>query len=117
MLRNLPSILCLASSTGVTTSWRNASRPSAPRFVAKVLTQLEPDQTSPTPKQLLPEPLTPRELDVLGLVASGMSNAQIAGHMVVALSTVKKHTNHIFGKLNVRNRTQAVAKARELDLL
>lgn len=63
------------------------------------------------------EPLTERELELLSLVADGQSNKEIAQELFVAVGTVKKHLNNIFGKLNVSNRTQAVARARELNLL
>lgn len=62
------------------------------------------------------EPLTPREMDVLGHIVAGDSNQTIADQLVITLSTVKKHTSNIFGKLNVSNRTQAAARARELGL-
>jgi LuxR family maltose regulon positive regulatory protein len=65
----------------------------------------------------LAEPLTDRELEVLGLLAAGMANQQIATELVVALETAKKHVSHILGKLGAANRTQAVARARELGLL
>lgn len=65
----------------------------------------------------LEEPLTEREQEVLRLIAIGQSNAEIARSLVIALSTVKTHTNSIFSKLGVANRTQAVAKARDLQLL
>ena len=58
------------------------------------------------------DPLTPRELEVTRLICQGLSNAEIAGQLVVAVSTVKKHTNHIYSKLGVKNRTQALLKAR-----
>jgi LuxR family maltose regulon positive regulatory protein len=61
--------------------------------------------------------LSERELDVLRLVAAGRSNQQIAAELVVALSTVKTHLNHIYGKLGVRSRTQALSRARDLGLL
>ena len=67
--------------------------------------------------QPLAEPLSQRELEVLRLVATGMSNRDIARELVLATGTVKKHINNIFTKLNVRSRTQAVAQARELGLL
>ncbi len=63
------------------------------------------------------EPLSPRELEVLRLIASGKSNADVARTLVIAVSTVKTHTNSIFGKLQVTSRTQAVALARDLQLL
>jgi LuxR family maltose regulon positive regulatory protein len=67
--------------------------------------------------QPLLDPLSERELEVLHLLASGASNYEIAEHLVVAVSTVKRHVGNIFSKLPVNNRTQAVARARELGLL
>jgi LuxR family transcriptional regulator, maltose regulon positive regulatory protein len=63
------------------------------------------------------EPLTRRELEVLGLIAAGTPNQEIADQLVVTLATVKKHTSHIFDKLGASSRTQAVARARELGLI
>lgn len=63
------------------------------------------------------ELLHPREQEVLRLVAGGASNRAIATELTVAIGTVKKHLNNIFGKLGVSNRTEAVARARELGLL
>jgi LuxR family maltose regulon positive regulatory protein len=65
----------------------------------------------------LVEPPTTRELEVLGLLAAGASNRAIAEQLVVSQETVKKHLSHLFNKLGVANRTQAVARARELGLL
>jgi LuxR family transcriptional regulator, maltose regulon positive regulatory protein len=63
------------------------------------------------------EPLTERELEVLGLIAAGRPNREIADQLVVTLETVKKHTSHIFSKLGAASRIQAVSKARELGLI
>jgi LuxR family maltose regulon positive regulatory protein len=63
------------------------------------------------------EPLTDRELEVLRLLAAGRSNQRIAHELVVALDTVKKHVTHILGKLGAANRTEAVARARQLGLI
>jgi LuxR family transcriptional regulator, maltose regulon positive regulatory protein len=63
------------------------------------------------------EPLTRRELEVLGLVAAGRPNREIAEELVVTLETVKKHLSHIFDKLGAANRSDAVARARELRLI
>ena len=62
-------------------------------------------------------PLTPRKLAVQRLVAAGMSNGEIAGQLVVASTTVKKHLHNASTKLRARNRTHAAARARELDVL
>jgi len=69
------------------------------------------------PGVALIEPLTERELEVLRLVAPGKTNIEIADELVIARGTVKKHTANIFSKLDVKNRTEAVAKARQLGLL
>jgi len=63
------------------------------------------------------EPLSDREAQVLALVADGRTNAQVAGELYLSVGTVKAHMHHIFGKLLVRNRSQAVARARELNLV
>jgi LuxR family transcriptional regulator, maltose regulon positive regulatory protein len=65
----------------------------------------------------LVEPLTARELEVLQLLAAGKPNQAIAEELVISLDTVKRHVTHILGKLGAANRTQAVARARELGLL
>ena len=65
----------------------------------------------------LVEPLTARELEVLRLLAAGRSNQSIARELVVALDTVKKHVSHVLAKLGAANRTEAVARARDLDLI
>jgi LuxR family maltose regulon positive regulatory protein len=63
------------------------------------------------------DPLTAREMEVLRLMCEGFSNQKIANVMIVSVNTVKKHTSNIYSKLGVRNRAQAVLKARELDLI
>ena len=63
------------------------------------------------------DPLTSRELEVLQMLAAGKSNQAIAGELVVTLDTVKKHVSHVLGKLGAANRTEAVARARQLDLI
>ena len=65
----------------------------------------------------LVERLTSRELEVLEMLAAGRSNQAIASELVVTLDTVKKHVSHVLGKLGAANRTEAVARARELSLI
>ncbi|NTU78582.1 MAG: response regulator transcription factor [Chloroflexales bacterium] len=68
-------------------------------------------------QQLLPEPLSVREREVLVLLAAGATNAQIAEQLIISERTAKKHVINILGKLNAANRTQAVTLAREAGLL
>jgi ATP/maltotriose-dependent transcriptional regulator MalT len=73
--------------------------------------------SSPAAGATLIEPLTERELEVLRLIVQGLSNPAIAERLVISIGTVKTHTNHIYGKLGVVNRVEAVTKAQELSLL
>jgi LuxR family maltose regulon positive regulatory protein len=61
--------------------------------------------------------LSARELEVLRLIAEGGSNQSIADALVISVGTVKSHINRILGKLDARNRTEAVAHARAIGLL
>jgi LuxR family maltose regulon positive regulatory protein len=70
----------------------------------------------PVPSGIV-DPLTSREYEVLEMLAAGRSNQAIARELVVTLDTVKKHVGHVLGKLGAANRTEAVARARELNLL
>lgn len=72
------------------------------------------ESSAPVDKPAL---LSPRELEVLGHIAKGLTNREIAQRLVIAPSTVKRHTVNIYNKLAVGNRTQAVSRARELGLL
>jgi LuxR family transcriptional regulator, maltose regulon positive regulatory protein len=87
------------------------------RYLAKVLAILAQESAAPGAGERLSEPLSERELEVLALVASGKSNLEIASSLFVSLSTVKTHINNLYRKLGARSRTQAIARARELDLI
>lgn len=69
------------------------------------------------PVQPMVEPLTPRELEVLQLIAQGLTNQQIADRLIISVGTVKYYSSHIYGKLGVTSRILAVARARELGLI
>jgi LuxR family maltose regulon positive regulatory protein len=97
---------------------RALSEPVPRNYASRLLAAFaeRPPAVSPA-AQALVEPLTEREIEVLHLIAAGLSNRDIAAELVVAVSTVKSHINHIYGKLGVKNRTQAIARARTLELL
>ena len=86
--------------------------------VCKAEEQKHEDTSSlPPPAQPLIEPLSRREVEVLHLIAQGLSNQEISERLFLALDTVKGHNRNIFDKLQVQRRTEAVARARELGLL
>lgn len=74
-------------------------------------------RTPAAAQRALLEPLSERELEVLRLIAEGLSNGEIAQRLVISLSTVKGHASNVYGKLAVNNRTQATIRARGLGLL
>jgi LuxR family maltose regulon positive regulatory protein len=87
-------------------------------YIGKLLAVFDKPNLCPAPSvQSLIEPLSERELNVLRLIAQGLSNHEISERLFLALSTVKGHNRNIFGKLGVERRTEAIARARELGLL
>jgi LuxR family maltose regulon positive regulatory protein len=95
----------------------SSKHPSA-HYLRKLLAATERNATgAASPVEGLPEPLSERELEVLTLVAAGKSNRRIASELFVSVGTVKTHLNNIYRKLGARSRTQAVARARELNLI
>jgi LuxR family maltose regulon positive regulatory protein len=100
------------------------SRGIAPDYVRRLLAAFptaepEPVAVSPAPEANagLIEPLSERELEVLHLIAEGLTNREIATRLYLSLNTVKVHTRNIYGKLGVSNRTQAATQARALGIL
>jgi DNA-binding NarL/FixJ family response regulator len=89
--------------------------PSVARKVLAEFAQLAPPARPP--EQGLPEPLTEREREVLGLLASGLTNREIATRLSLAEGTVKNYVTSILQKLGVRDRTQAAVRARELGVV
>jgi LuxR family maltose regulon positive regulatory protein len=101
-----------------------AAQGMLPDYIGKLLAALgarkqqnEPSAAQPSSAHALIEPLSPREREVLQLIAQGLSNQEISERLVLALDTVKGHNRNIFDKLQVQRRTEAVARARELGLL
>lgn len=111
--RHLAILLCKAATRGI-----------APSYVDKLTAAFESSRReraeaiSPGSRaHPLVEPLTPREHEVLRLIATGASNREIAATLVIAINTLKKHITSIYGKLGVDNRTRAVIRAREWGLV
>jgi LuxR family maltose regulon positive regulatory protein len=105
----LAALLRRAASLGTARAYAHRLLDALDRTVAN-----QEPAAAPLP---LVEPLTEREIEVLRLMAAGLSNREIADELVLAMGTVKAHLHHIYGKLDVHGRTQAAARARELDLL
>ena len=100
------------------------SRDIAPDYVQQLLAAFpfaEEEQTerqkSQVPGSVLIEPLSEREIEVLLLIAEGLTNPEIATRLFLSAHTVKVHTRNIYGKLNVHRRAQAIARSQELGLL
>jgi LuxR family maltose regulon positive regulatory protein len=97
-----------------------ASRSIAPEYISKLLAACGEEPRGAAKGKPIPaliEPLSERELEVLRLVADGLSNQEIADALILAAGTIKAHVHNVYGKLGVRGRTQAIARARELGLL
>ena len=100
-----------------------SSRGIMPDYTVRLLAVLEAEAHKSEeeyylpPAQPLVEPLSQRELEVLRLIAQGLSNREISERLYLALDTVKGHNRKIFGKLLVQRRTEAVEKARSLSIL
>lgn len=104
--------------------YKTLNRGIAPEYVNQLLRAFpgdESEQVEPSSSQVSElgyiEPLSEREIEVLNLIAEGLTNPEIATRLVLSLYTVKTHTRNIYSKLGVNNRTQAVSKARTLGIL
>jgi LuxR family maltose regulon positive regulatory protein len=100
-----------------------ASRGIKPDYVARLLAAFDAgkrkseEKPDLPPHQTLIEPLSQRELEILKLIAQGLSNREIGERLFLALDTIKGHNRKIFDKLQVQSRTEAIVRAHELDLL
>jgi ATP/maltotriose-dependent transcriptional regulator MalT len=86
--------------------------------ITAVIQEVAPSTSPPEDgANAAPEPLSRRERDVLRLLATGLSNSEIAHSLTIAVNTVKMHVKNIYAKLGVRNRAQATIRARQLQLV
>ncbi len=134
----LPLVLCylasvrlhhvLGDASAALAAWQNAQKlagtienPDLNKAVTLAAREAKLPVSSRSCQQLgapvLVEPLSERERQVLRLICAGKSNQEIADELVIALDTVKRHANNIYSKLSVKRRAQAIARARELDLM
>jgi LuxR family maltose regulon positive regulatory protein len=109
----MAELLSEAATRGIGPDYTGRLLAAFPGFAVVSTTQ----PTIQDPKSKMVEPLSQRELEVLQLIAQGLSNREISERLFLALSSVKGHNLKIFGKLQVQRRTEAVARARELGLL
>ena len=126
----LTCALKAAQQEGFIRTFADVGEPLVPLLQEAVLQGADPDYIglilaaigdsglkSIVDQAVLVEPLSGREIEVLRLLAAGLSNRKIAEQLVISISTVKSHVHHICTKLDASNRMQAVAKARELGII
>ena len=95
-----------------------AQRGVTPEYIGRILACFDARSAIPSPTRvILVEPLSKRELEVLRLVTVGLSNREIAGRLFISPGTAKTHVHNLCGKLGARNRTEAVSRAKELNLV
>jgi LuxR family maltose regulon positive regulatory protein len=99
-------------------SLSNDVEPTHPRRLLAAFPDVELEKTDTTKSQTeLIEPLSDRELEVLQLIAEGLTNKEVADQLFISLHTVKIHARNIYAKLGVKNRTQAVTRGKALGIL
>jgi predicted ATPase/DNA-binding CsgD family transcriptional regulator len=98
-------------------AWAEGQAMTLEQAVGEAMNVASPSKEMSVHGSMLVEPLNERELEMLQLIAEGLSNHEIAERLVISLSTVKWHVSNLFGKLGVSSRTQALARAKELGSL
>jgi len=128
-MQALERALALAEPEGFVRIFVDEGKPMARLLYEKAASRIKPEYVGrllaafataapPAPKRVeMVEPLSERELEVLRLIAEGLSNEEIAQRLVLSLPTIKWHASNIYGKLGVKSRTEAVAKAKALGIL
>jgi DNA-binding CsgD family transcriptional regulator len=115
-IRIAAPLLLMAGGLGLRFGWFKALLPEGRVRVDTVKPAALPEDHQNKPAALV-EPLTTREIEVLGLIDQGLTNQEIANRLTLAPSTVKTHINNLYGKLDVQTRVQAIKKARDLRIL
>ena len=115
--RPMARLLLEASAQGIEPDYVNTLLPAFNPEAQTQENEMSRSSALPPETQPLIEPLTPREQEVLQHMAAGHSNPEIATQLVISVTTVKTHVKNLYGKLQVRNRIQAIARAKALDLL
>jgi LuxR family maltose regulon positive regulatory protein len=103
-------LLRLAQAKGITPGFVES-------LLAAFVTRNKPEPVPDRIPQILPEALSERELQVLRLLAQGYGNKQIASILTVSSQTIHQHLKHIYDKLDVHSRTEAIVRARQLALI
>jgi DNA-binding NarL/FixJ family response regulator len=116
LLKDVPSAK-LVEAIRATARGESFLHPSVAARVIAEFTRVSGGHPSSDKQQPMTEPLSEREIEVLGLLSAGASNREIASKLFITEGTVKNHVTSILGKLDVRDRTQAALKARELGLI
>jgi len=105
------------SSQELIYSYLQQSHVTHKKFALRILNEFGISQLAEKQKEGIPETLTSREMDILQLLVEGYSNREMAERLVISEGTIKFHVHNILGKLNAASRTQAIANARELNLI
>jgi DNA-binding NarL/FixJ family response regulator len=101
----------IRDALGAAASGRSAIDPSVQHHLVDAIARAPAREWTQPAESQLPDDLTPREAEVLGLIAEGLSNADIASRLSVSETTVKSHINHLYMKTGARDRAQAVVYA------
>ncbi len=115
LLKDVPSAK-LVEAIRATARGESFLEPSVAAKVVAEFSRMSGSQTAASQQNLV-EPLSERELEILGVLATGASNREIANDLFITEGTVKNHVTNILGKLGVRDRTQAALKAKDMGLI
>jgi LuxR family maltose regulon positive regulatory protein len=110
----MAELLSLAISQNIAPDYASKLLAAFPKYVLAAVPNAKERKVNP---KILVEPLSQREIEVLRLMTEGYKYKEIAEQLVVSINTVRHHTRNVYGKLHANNRTQAIGRAKELNLL